>query len=95
MQINWNYIKIIALLIVVTGLYAFSSFRSQAKKVDQISIEFVGDQNLYITEAMVNKLLIQNYGSLTNVPKEKLVLNKIEKVIEANKMVKKAQIIFQ
>jgi cell division protein FtsQ len=41
---------------------------------------------------MVNKLLIQNYGSLTNVPKEKLVLNKIEKVIEANKMVKKAQV---
>lgn len=92
MQINWNYIKIIALLIVVTGLYAFSNVRSQARNVTEIDIEFVGDQNLYITEAMVNKLLIQNYGSLTNVPKEKLVLNKIEKVIEANKMVKKAQV---
>ena len=92
MKINWNYIKIITLLLVVTGLYAFSNQRSEAKNVAQINIEFVGDQNLYITEAMVNKLLIQNYGSLTNVPKEKLVLNKIEKVIEANKMVKKAQV---
>jgi len=92
MQINWNYIKIIALLIVVTGLYAFSNVRSQARNVTEIDIEFVGDQNLYITEAMVNKLLIQNYGPLTNVPKEKLVLNTIEKVIEANDMVKSAQV---
>jgi cell division protein FtsQ len=92
MQINWNYIKIIALLIAVIGLYAFSNVRSEARNVAEINIEFVGDQNLYITEAMVNKLLIQNYGSLTNVPKEKLVLNKIEKVIEANKMIKKAQV---
>ncbi len=92
MKINWNYIKIITLLLVVTGLYAFSNQRSEEKNVTQIDIEFVGDQNLYITEAMVNKLLIQNYGSLTNVPKEKLDLNKIEKVIEANKMVKKAQV---
>lgn len=92
MKINWNYIKVIALLIAVVGLYAFSNVRSEARNVAEINIEFVGDQNLYITEAMVNKLLIQNYGSLTNVPKEKLVLNKIEKVIEANKMVKKAQV---
>ena len=92
MRINWNYIKIIALLIIVTGLYAFSNHRSDVKKIDEINIEFVGDQNLYITEAMVNKLLIQNYGSLRNVPKEKLVLNKIEKIIETNKMVKNAQV---
>ena len=92
MRINWNYIKIIALLLIVTGLYAFSNQRSEGKKIDEINIEFVGDQNLYITEAMVNKLLIQNYGSLKNVPKEKLVLNKIEKVIETNEMVKNAQV---
>lgn len=92
MQINWNYIKVFALLIVVIGLYAFSNQRSAKKKISAIQIEFVGDQNLYITEGMVNKLLIQNYGSLDNVPKEKLVLNTIEKVIEANKMVKSAQV---
>jgi cell division protein FtsQ len=82
----------IALLLVVTGLYAFSNHRSERKIVERMNIEFVGDQNLYITQGMVNKLLIQNYGALTNVPKEKLVLNTIEKVIEANEMVKSAQV---
>ena len=92
MRINWNYIKIIALLLLITGLYAFSNHRNEGKSVKGLNIEFVGDQNLYITQGMVNKLLIQNYGPLTNVPKEKLVLNTIEKVIEANEMVKSAQV---
>ena len=92
MRINWNYIKMIALLLVVAALYAFSNHRSNKKAVNGLDIEFVGEQNLYMTEGMVNKLLIQNFGSLTNVPKEKLVLNTMEKVIETNEMVKRAQV---
>ena len=92
MRINWNYIKFSALSLVIMGLYAFSNHRSEKKKVDGINIEFVGDQNLYITQSMVNKLLIQNYGPVINMPKEKLVLNTIEKVIEADEMVKSAQV---
>lgn len=82
----------VALLLVITGLYAFSNHRSEGKTVELMNIEFVGDQNLYITQSMVNKLLIQNYGPIKNVPKEKLVLNTIEKVIETNEMVKSAQV---
>ncbi len=92
MHINWNYMKMIALLLVVSGLFAFSNERSKKKTINGLNIQFVGDQNLYITEGMVNKLLIQNYGRLTNVPKEKLVLNTIEEVIETNDMVKNAQV---
>ena len=92
MKINWNYFKIIALIVLVMGLYAFSSHRSNVKKISDVNIEFVGNQSLYITESMVNKLLIQNYGSIKNEPKEKLALNTIEKVLETNEMVKSAQV---
>lgn len=87
-----NYIKLLGLMLVLTGLYAFSNHRNMQKKVNGIDVDFVGEQNLYITQGTVNKLLIQKYGSLNNVSKEKLVLNAIEEVIEANKMVKKAQV---
>jgi cell division protein FtsQ len=92
MKINWNYLKLGTLILCITGLYAFSNKRSSAKKVQGIEIVFEGNDNLYITQGMVNKLLIQNYGSVKNVAKEKLVLNTIEKVIEANDMVKSAQV---
>ncbi|MFS4469636.1 cell division protein FtsQ/DivIB [Maribacter sp. 2210JD10-5] len=92
MRINWNYFKITALVLVIMGLYAFSNHRSSKKKIIKMKVEFVGDENLYITEGTVNKLLIQKYGGLENVPKEKLVLNTVEKVLEANEMVKSAQV---
>lgn len=92
MRINWSYVKVFVLLIVIVGLYSFSNQRSKVKNVSEINVEFIGDQNLYLTEGTVNKLLIQNYGRLENVAKEKLVLNTVEKVIEANEMVKSAQV---
>jgi cell division protein FtsQ len=60
--------------------------------VNGVNIKFVGNENLYLTQGTVNKLLIQKYGPLTNVPKDKVVLNTIESVIETNEMVKSAQV---
>lgn len=92
MRVNWNYIKIVVLLLTICGLYGFADYRSKAKKIDDISIKFLGDNNLYLTEGLVNKLLIQNYGSLKNRGKEQVVLNSVETIIKSNPMVKSAQV---
>lgn len=92
MTFNRDIFKIVVLLILVVGLYVFAGSRSNSKIVSDLSVGFPGNENLYITRESVNKLLIQNYGGLENVPKEKLALNTIEKVIETNEMVKSAQV---
>lgn len=94
MQAKWNYIKMIALLLIVVGLYGFADHRSKSKKINDISIKFLGDKNLYITEDAVNKLLIQTYGSVKNREKEQVVLKTIEEIIASNPMVKNAQVYF-
>ncbi|MGB5237549.1 MAG: hypothetical protein WBM43_10685 [Flavobacteriaceae bacterium] len=92
MRINWNYLKLFFLFICVTTLYAFSNQRNAKREISGIEHEFVGEESLFVNRDMVNKLLIQNYGSLKNVPKEKVVLNTIEEVIETDEMVKIAQV---
>lgn len=92
MRVNWDILKLAGLILCISALYAFSNKRSAGKSVNGIRIEFVGDEKLYVTEGTVNKLLIQKYGPLTNVPKDKVVLNTIESVIETNEMVKNAQV---
>ncbi len=92
MRINWNYPKLLLLIICITTLYAFSNKRNAMRDIKGIEMDFVGQESLFLTQEMVNKLLIQNYGSLKNVAKEKVDLNTIEKVIETNDMVKKAQV---
>ncbi len=92
MRINWDYIKLAVLSVAVVALYGFADQRNQKRVVDTVSIKFVGDNNLYLTEDAVNKLLIQNYGPLKKRPKEQLVLNTIEEAILSNDMVKNAQV---
>lgn len=92
MRINYNYIKIIVLLILVVFLYAFSSNRNNARRISEIDIKFQGDNNLFITRDNVSKLLIQNEQPVTSVPKEVLVLNRLEKALNLNPMIKKAEV---
>lgn len=92
MQVNWNYIKLAFLSVAVIALYGFAEQRSKKRKVGDIAVKFMGDNNLYLTEDAVNKLLIQNYGPVKNRAKEQLVLNTIEEVILSNDMVKNAQV---
>jgi cell division protein FtsQ len=92
MKINWNYIKMFCLICSITGLYAFSNNRNASRPITGMEIIFEGENNLYLSRDMVNKLLIQNYGSVLKEDKEKVVLNTIEKVIETHDMVKSAQV---
>ncbi|MBO0331574.1 cell division protein FtsQ/DivIB [[Muricauda] lutisoli] len=92
MRINWDYIKLAFLSVTVVALYGFADQRNQKKKVNDVTVRFVGEDNLYLTEDAVNKLLIQKYGPLENTLKEQLVLNTIEEIILSNDMVKNAQV---
>ena len=92
MRVSWNSLKLFGLSICIISMYAFSEHRSTQRKISDVGIQFEGSDNLYMTEAMVNKLLIQNYGPLRNAPKEEVVLNTIESVLQTHDMVKNAQV---
>ncbi|MEL6973959.1 MAG: hypothetical protein AAGL29_01025 [Bacteroidota bacterium] len=92
MQVNWKAWKLGGLVVLTTAMFGFSEIRNQRRQIEQSEINFLGDNDLYLTEASVNKLLIQNYGPVKNRPKEEVVLNTIEQVIQSNDMVKKAQV---
>jgi cell division protein FtsQ len=82
----------VVLLLLVSLLFAFSSIRNNERKVQNIRVNFIGEDNLFITETMVNKLLIQNKEELTNVAKEILDLNELEMILKSNPMIKTAQV---
>jgi len=80
------------LLILVVFLFAFSSIRNSVRKVSVPNIEFLGDENLFVTHETVSKLLIQNQQSVSNKPKEIIDLNDLETALNANVMIKQAQV---
>jgi cell division protein FtsQ len=80
-------------LLGLTGfLYAFSSLKNGNRLITEPKVHFIGENNLFITNETVSKLLIQNQGGVKNVPKETLDLNELEKALKSNPMIKTAEV---
>ncbi|SFZ93525.1 cell division protein FtsQ [Flaviramulus basaltis] len=82
----------IVLLGLVVFLFAFASGRNAEREISKPNVKFIGENNLFITNETVSKLLIQNYGSVKNVAKETLDLNVLENALKSNLMIKKAEV---
>ena len=82
-----KYTKYSSLVVLIAVLFAFTGKRNKARKINEVFIEFVEEQDPYISEQTVNKLLIQNHERVTNVGKEILVLNTVERELDAHKMI--------
>lgn len=92
LRVNYNYIKVGALAMLVVFLYAFARVKNGARKVQTPKITFKGDDNLFITHENVSKLLIQNQPGMANKPKEIIDLNELETALNSNAMIKEAQV---
>ncbi|MFH6773108.1 cell division protein FtsQ/DivIB [Gaetbulibacter aestuarii] len=92
MRFNWNNIRLVLLFGLMIFLFAFASNRNGARLVKDTRVTFTSENNLFITHENVSKLLIQNYGSLKNVPKDILDLNHLENALKSNPMIKSAEV---
>lgn len=92
MTIKYNYIKGLGLLLLVGFLFAFSNQRNEVRKVEKTTIKFLGENKLFITDATVSKLLIQNQRAISEQPKEIIDLNALETALNLNPMIKKAEV---
>ncbi len=87
-----TYLKFSGLTLLVVMLFAFTSKRNKERRINQVLIEFVEEQDPYVNEGTVNKLLIQNQERVTNVGKEILVLNTVEQELDAHKMIEHSDV---
>jgi cell division protein FtsQ len=92
MKINFNYIKAILVLGIVIFLYGFAEKRNNARKLSHVEVQFTQFENLYVTREAVNKLLVVNNITLTNLDKETLDLNRVEKLLNNHPMIENAEV---
>ncbi len=90
-RINWDNIRLVVILVMVIFLYSFASQRNESRKMTAADIEFA-DNEEFITLDKVNKLLIQNFNSITSITKDRLDLNIVEKRLESNPMIDDAEV---
>jgi cell division protein FtsQ len=92
MKINWLIIGNIFISGLALGLVAFTNQRFERQETQGIRVHFTGPTTQYVTDSMVNKLLIQkNAPSLSFVISE-VDLNTLEKRVKANPFVQDANV---
>lgn len=92
-KIKWNDVRLVLILAAVVFLYSFSSGRNRTRLYSNAEIEFsANDAADFITHDKVNKLLIQNHDKVTSIRKDKLDLNSVEKSLNENPMIEKAEV---
>lgn len=92
LKVNYSYIKVLVLLVIVGFLYAFTNTRNKSRVITKPEIKFLGSANLFLTHDNVSKLLIQNPSGLNNDTKDIIDLNVLESALNSNPMVKNAEV---
>jgi cell division protein FtsQ len=80
------------MLIVVIFLYSFTQNRSQNKKINKIQVEFQGNNKMFLTNEMVNNLLIQNLGGTSSIQKDKVDLKDLESALKKQSFIENAEV---
>ena len=77
---------------LVIFLFSFTSKRNARRKLTKTDVVFVGEHSLFLKTEAVNKLLIENKESASTIRKDRLDLNKLEQVLNAQEMIEKADV---
>lgn len=93
MKRYWKHIRLILGILLVAGLYSFSNIKRNARMVEsKADITFLNEEALYITSNSVDKLLIQKADTASGVAVENIDLNRLEQVLNADKMIRQAEV---
>ncbi len=84
--------QLIAILILVIFLYSFTSKKNEHRKTSKPIVEFLDSESPFVTNEMVNKLLIDNFGATFSIQKDELDLRKIEQTINKHSMIDKSEV---
>lgn len=86
------HIGIVFFVTVLVTLFVLTKQRNNARKLTNKGVEFVGRENLFVTEDFVNKMLKETPDKGGFVTKETLDLKSVEQRIEKQKHIEEAEV---
>ena len=85
-------LKLVLLFVLVLFVTVLSSVRNGKRMLVSSEVVFSNEDQPLISEKTVNNLLIQKKGTIKNIAKDALVLNSIEKQLDANPYVRDSDV---
>ncbi|CAI8412676.1 MAG: Uncharacterised protein [Flavobacterium sp. SCGC AAA160-P02] len=87
-----KFILLLILLVSMGFLYGFSNNRNAQKIINEIDVQLDINKSFFLTESMVNKLLIQNNEGVEKQTKSVIDLYKLEEQVLKHPYIEKASL---
>lgn len=91
-KINWFDVFLIVVIAIMFSLLAFTNKRNNARYIEQIDVKLLSTNNHFITQQMVEKLIIQTFPRDSKIINSDLSLKKIEDQLNKNEMIASSQV---
>lgn len=91
-RFNWASIRLLLMFGLLVFLYSFTGKRNLQRNITKAEVLFVGENQLFVKQKTVNKLLIENRSDPKNIAKDALDLNILEKTIDSHPMIDKSEV---
>ena len=89
---TWMNLRLLLMIGLVAFLLAFTSKRNDERFLKKTDVVFTSDDNLFITNEAVNKLLIENNRGAGTIRKDKVDLNRLENQLNRHEMIEKSEV---
>lgn len=92
---NKNTIKILKIVMIIVlpiSLQAFASFRSEKRKIKEVQIDYLGNENVYITDDNVREILFGDLNMNAHIYRNELKINNLEERLDNNPMIENSEV---
>lgn len=84
--------KIITIIILPVLLQAFASSRNEKRKIKEVQIDYLGNQNVYITDENIHQILFNDIDTNGEIRRNDLRIKDLESRLDNNPMIDNSEV---
>lgn len=91
-KINWFDVFLACVIATMFSLLAFANSRNNARYIEEIEVKLLSSDNHFITQEMVEKIIVQTFPRDSKISNSELDLKRIEEKLNAHAMIAHSEV---
>lgn len=91
-KINWFDVFLGLAIALMFSLLVFTNNRNEVRPIEQIDVKLLSSNNHFITQEMIEKIIVQSFPNNSKITNSELDLENIENLLNKNEMIAHSEV---
>lgn len=91
-KIKWFDLCLVGVLALMGGLLIFANQRNEARNIERVEVKLLSSNNHFITQEMIERLIVENFPDSMSIAKKDLDLMQIENQLNEHPMIAHSEV---